>query len=202
MDKHLRTITQFLAMLVALFGLMGFARTAGAQPTEPVAPVEVVTAFIDAFNRGDIDTMRPLVDPGVRFVFEDPTSPTDEGFDQFVAEPREMAVVNSITQTAPDTVTASITISGADVPPLPVPVVLDTTWTVTNGKITREVSRFSPETLAYFSGAGPLPGGQPGMPQTGQGESVFTLALSMLAFGLICLMVGVRLRRGFALDGK
>jgi hypothetical protein len=142
--------------------------------------------------------MRPLVDPGVRFVFEDPTSPTDEGFDQFVAEPRETVVVNSITQTASDTVTARITISGADVPPLPVPVMLDTTWTVTNGKITGETSRFSPETLAYFSGAGPLPGGQPGMPQTGQGEHLLTLVLPILAMGLLCVLAGSRLRRGFA----
>ena len=184
-----------MAIMMALFGLVGFARPAGAQPTEPVA---VVTAFIDAFSRGDVDAMRQLVDPGVRFVFEDPFSPTDEGFDEFVAPPRETVVVNSITQTAPDTVSASLTISGAGVPELPVPVVLDTVWIVTNGKITREVSRFSPETLAYFSNPGPLPGGQPGMPQTGQGDSMFTLAALILTAGLLCLMVGVRVRRRLA----
>src|SRR5687768_5154944 len=197
MNRHLRIVARSMAITIALFGLLGFTRTAGAQqPTEPLA---VVNAFLDAFSRGDVDAMRQLADLGVRFVFEDPFSPTDESFDEFVAEPRETVVVNSITQTAPDTVTARLTISGADLPVLPVPIVIDTTWTVTNGKITREVSRFTPETLAYFSGPGPVsPGAQPGMPQTGQGEPLFPFAASILAVGLFCLIAGIRLRRGFA----
>lgn len=199
MGKHLRAIMRSVALvtlLVAVFGLAGLTRTAAAaQTTDPVA---VVRSFIDAFSRGDIDTMRSLVDPAVRFVFEDPVSPTDESLDEFAAPPRETVVLNSITQTAPDTVVAAVTISGADVPALPFPVILDTTWTVRDGKITREVSRFSAETLRNLEALGPPPGTGPGMPRTGQGGSPITPALSVLALGLLCVTAGVLARRGRA----
>ena len=195
MDKHIRTIMRTFAILVVLCGLTGVAGTASAQNTDPVA---VVRAFIDANNRGDIDTMRSLVDPGVRFVFDDPNAPTDEGFEQFIVPPLEKAVINSITQTAPDTASASLTLSGGDLPALPFPVTLDTTWTVMNGKITREVGRFSAETVRNFEALGPPPGVEPGMPRSGQGGSIAILALPVLAFGLLFVLVGVLARRGLA----
>lgn len=181
----------------SLTAAVGLGRTAQAQ-TQGAGPVQVAQAFIDAFNSGNLANLQAVADPSFRFV-SDPGTPEAEdlSFDQFVKEnlmPGNSATLSNLQQTGPDTATAEATLKPG--PPVDHPFVVNLTFTITNGKVSRIVSVTSAHSLQDASALGPPPGGmQPGMPRTGAPDP--TLPLSAAFAGLLLLAAGLLTRRVF-----
>lgn len=194
MDKFSKALVWPLILVV---GILGFAALPQAVAAQANSPTDVARAVIAAINAHDPASVANLFAPGARIVgsagqFRN----TDQSFDEWSAEMSKntaTVTINTLTQTAPDTVVAEVTISGPGVPQLPHLVTDKMTFTVVNGQITHILDEVSPQTLediAAFVAA--QSGGQPGMPTTGHNEESF-LAV-MVALGLLGLGVGMLTR--------
>lgn len=191
-----------LALITALFGLVGMGMsTAGAgmaAQTPTTDPVEVVRAFWGAYNNKNTATMQTLTDPAFRLVVDPraveftPGLPRELTFEQFVEQAVQVGI-NSIEQTAPDTVLAVLTISGEEIPPLPHPFMSSFVATVTNGRIIRIVETISDQTIQDLQALFSEGESEVGMPRTGSNDQVLPAVAVVL--GLVILVGGVLLKR-------
>jgi hypothetical protein len=136
-------------VLMALLVLLGMAQAAFAQGR---SPVEVVQALADAQNQNDTAGMRALIAPQALFVNDPDTGGPTKGREQWIFDntgPHNSQVTPSnIKQTATDTVTADVVLSGGDIPAqLAHPFLVRVTFTIANGQITHAVIIIDPQTF-------------------------------------------------------
>ncbi len=194
MNKFSKALVWPLGLVV---GFLGFAALPQAVAAQANSPTDVARTVIAAINTHDLSSVAKLFAPGARIV----TSAgqfrnTDQSFDEWSAEMSKNSAtvtINTLTQTAPDTAVAEVTISGPGVPVLPHAVTDKMTFTVVNGQVTHILDEASPQTVeeigAFVAAQG---GGQPGMPATGDNNES-SLAV-MLALGLVAVSMGVLIR--------
>lgn len=193
---RITALSAVLAMILVASG--GATRTTATSLHAAMAPLDVFQAFISAFNSGDVAQAKALLAPGFRHLSDVGTPEAgDEGADQFLTPPLPHAEATNVHQTGSDTVEADVTISGGNLPPLPHPFTLHSTFTIVNGLIVKTMDVTSPQTIQDLSALGPRPGSL-GMPTTG--ESSLGAAALLLALGLFCVLSGVALRRAFLLN--
>ncbi len=203
MIKHMEINERVKALICAWSVSVGLlflgvltARAASAQAT---SPADVLRAFIAASNKGDTAAMRALADPAFALI-EDKHRPNahTESFAEFTAPPLGQSTLNSVQQTAPDTVLIDVTLTGPKVPPIGVPFRDTFTVTVANGLVVQMVETIPTSTLDALKALAAGPGSQPGMPKTGNGNAtglIQIIALLGLLAGAV-LSAGVLVLRG------
>ena len=187
MSALIKTWLGCLALSLGLFGVLGVAQAA-AQTTNPAA---VVSAFTDAYSRGDVARMRELVDPAF-VVVPDPRDPNghEGNFDGFVKNHLVHVTASNIREISSNTAVADLVLSGPEfLRPLPHPFTEQVTFTVNNGRIARMEERVSEQTFKDLQALGPMPG----MPTTGASD--LTGIWALLAVGSLCLLAGLLVRR-------
>ena len=186
MSALIKTWLGCLALSLGLFGVLGVAQAA-AQTTNPAA---VVSAFTDAYSRGDVARMRELVDPAF-VVVPDPRDPNghEENFDGFVKNHLVHVTASNIREISSNKAVADLVFSGPEFRPLPHPFTEQVTFTVNNGRIARMEERVSEQTFKDLQALGPMPG----MPATGASDGPGAWAL--LATAALCLLAGLLARR-------
>jgi hypothetical protein len=190
--KHVRTAGATAALLsLALVGTGG-AALASAQST---SPADVVQAFVDASNRGDMAAMSALADPAFGFVedLRQPGSHT-ETLAELQGHLAQLTVL-SLKQTGVDTVLLDANLSGPSLPPISVPFHESYAVTVSNGRVVRMVETIAPETLSALGSLGSGSGTQAGMPSTGGGSDGMLLTLLALGLAGILALAGGTLAR-------
>jgi hypothetical protein len=203
MIKHIEMRKRVKALICAWsvsVGLLSLGLlTAQVTAAQGTSPEEVLRAFIAASNKGDTAAMRALADPAFALI-EDTHRPNahTESFAEFTAPPLGQSTLNSVQQTAPNTVVIDVTLTGPKVPPVRVPFRDTFTVTVANGLVVQMVETIPPSTLDALRALGAGPGSQPGMPKTGNGNAtglIQSIALLGLLAGAV-MSAGILVLRG------
>ncbi len=146
------------------------------------SPVDVVKAFIDAGNSGDLVAMGTLADPSFGLV-EDPhqTGSHTENLADLESHLAHVTILSAV-QTGPDSVTVDANLSGRSLPPLKVPFHITYAVQVAGGRVLHMAETVAPETLSALRSLGPASETQPGMPSTGSASD--GMLITLLGLGL------------------
>lgn len=184
-------ICPFLTIVLTIV-LLG-AHTATAQTSQASDPVAVVTAFNEAISRQDLTAALALLDDDFLYV-GGPNSafPNDRRKGEFPGQPPFQQVAQSnINVIDANTIAMDLTFSGGPIPPLPRPFLLNATFTVKNGLITRLQDRISEQTAQDLAALGAPPAAV--LPRTGANDSF--LQAGLLVLSIICVSAGAGLWR-------
>lgn len=176
-----------VALVVGLLSVASLGRVAAAQVTGPSAAVRT---FLESINTGDLSAMLATVDPNGEYISgpgaPDEARDTLKGFLEGVASQRFKVTILDISDTGPDTATATFEVAGGDIPPLPHPFTLVGTFTVKDGKVVKMVEEFTPQTAADLAA---LESASVGMPATGD-PGPFPAVIVLLSTASVLILVG------------